>query len=154
MKSTWFLMKSLKPQKTKRNVLTGIQTRVTAATTKPNNTENKRLLPKLMEECPGEGDVMGSWTVLLAGSGLRLSANWSRTQISFFMYWNARSGKIQKHATFHWLLRERVSPSNLICDWLFFHPSRVPSHGHFVMCRLAVTGAWEKWLLRWIMRFF
>ena len=51
-----------------------------------------------------------------------------------------RSGKVRKYATFHWLLGERVSHSNLVCDWLFFYPLRVPSRGSLALWVFAATG--------------
>ena len=51
-----------------------------------------------------------------------------------------RSGKVRKYAIFHWLLEERVSHSNLVCDWLFFYPSRVPSRGSLALWVFAATG--------------
>ena len=51
-----------------------------------------------------------------------LGRSWERV-ISYpdlFLHGNVRSGKVRKYATFHWLLRKRVSYSYLICDWLLF----------------------------------
>ena len=33
-----------------------------------------------------------------------------------------------------------MSHSNLVCDWLFFHPLRVPSRGSLALWVFAVTG--------------
>ena len=51
-----------------------------------------------------------------------------------------RSGKVRKYTTFHWLLRKRVSYSNLICDWLLFPSFACPSRGSLALWVFAATG--------------